>query len=83
MTGIADRRPLLDVVFGILQGADAPIADVAVKVGIVEQFENEGAIGNRQFAQFQALGEDHGKGSLRRDRPQDCPRNRSLARPSP
>ena len=81
MAGITDRRPLLDVVFGIRQGTHPAIADVAVKITIVEQFENEGGIDNGQFAQFQALGEDHDMGSFGRESVQDCSRPASLARP--
>lgn len=44
MTGIADRRPLLYVLFGVTQGAHPAIAYVAVEVAVVEQLENEGGI---------------------------------------
>ncbi|MNP49856.1 hypothetical protein D3C76_1440710 [compost metagenome] len=62
VAGIADRRSLLDVVFGVVQGADPAIADVAMEIGVVEQFENEGGIVGIELAQDEALGEDHGKG---------------------
>ena len=42
VAGITDRRPLLDVVSASAGYAPA-IADVTVKIAIVEQFENEGA----------------------------------------
>ena len=49
--------------------------------GLVEQFENEGGIDNGQFAQFQALGEDHDMGSFGRESVQDCSRPAPLASP--
>ena len=65
MTGIAHRRSLLDILLRLFQGTNAPITDVAIKVAVIEQLKDEGGICGDHFAQDQAGGGNHGKGSLK------------------
>src|ERR1700681_2553521 len=62
MAPMACGRPGLDVTAGVVQVANAAVADVAEEVRIVQQLENERRIGARQMAQTQSWGlGDHEK----------------------
>ena len=65
MTGIAHRRSLLDILLRLFECANSPIADVTMEIGIIEQLENEGGVGDGQFTQYETGGGNHGKGSLK------------------
>ncbi|VXA89016.1 hypothetical protein AERO8C_70645 [Aeromonas veronii] len=81
IAGITDRRPLLDILLRLLQGANAPIADVAIKVAVIEQLKDEGGIGGDHFAQDQAGGGNHGKGSQTESEGQRVPRHSRAGKP--
>jgi hypothetical protein len=62
MAPMAGGRAGLDVTAGVVEVANATIADVAEEVRIVQQLENERRIGARQMAQAQSWGlGDHDK----------------------